>query len=53
VTSKKIIEKFCNSIPRAFKTAHEDILDRYLVSTETGYVIKTVEYPIDEATKTQ
>lgn len=53
VTSKKIIQKFCNSIPRPFKTAHIDTLAIYPLSKETGYSIKTLEYRTDEDTKTQ
>lgn len=53
VPSKEIIRKFCNSIPRPFKTAAIDKLDIYPLTNDTGYVIRTLEYPNDEKTKKQ
>lgn len=53
VASKTIIEKFCNSIPRPFKTPILDKLDIYPLTNDTGYTIRTLEYPYDENTKKQ
>lgn len=51
--SKEMIGKFCNAIPRPFKTATVDRLDVYPLSNDVGYVIRTLEYPNDEKTKMQ
>tara|TARA_R110002073_G_scaffold279026_1_gene442831 strand:+ start:70811 stop:71272 length:462 start_codon:yes stop_codon:yes gene_type:complete len=53
VPSKQIVGKFCNSIPRPFKTALIDKLDIYPLTNESGYTIRTLEYPNDEETKMQ
>ncbi|WP_204345619.1 amidohydrolase family protein [Psychroserpens algicola] len=53
VPSKSVIEKFCNTIPRPFKTPTIDKLDIYPLTHETGYSIKTLEYPFDEDSKMQ
>ena len=53
VPSKEIIAKFCNSIPRPFKKADIDTLEIYPISNESGYTIRTLEYPNDEKTKMQ
>ncbi|GAA0871981.1 hypothetical protein GCM10009117_11270 [Gangjinia marincola] len=51
VPSKKVVEKFCNSIPRPFKTATVDKLEIYPLNETTGYVIRTLEYPKNETIK--
>ena len=51
VPSKKVVEKFCNSIPRPFKTATVDKLEIYPLNETSGYVIRTLEYPKNETTK--
>ena len=51
VPSKSVIENFCNSIPRPFKTPSVNTLDIYPLTSTTGYTIKTLEYPFDETTK--
>ena len=51
VPSKKVVGKFCNSIPRPFKTALIDKLDIYPLTETTAYVIRTLEYLKDEKTK--
>nr|WP_321245022.1 nuclear transport factor 2 family protein [uncultured Psychroserpens sp.] len=53
IPSKTIIEKFCNSISRPFKTPTVDKLDIYPLSGNSGYTIKTLEYTTDDSTKTQ
>ncbi|WP_299278192.1 amidohydrolase family protein [uncultured Psychroserpens sp.] len=53
IPSKTIIEKFCKSIPRPFKTPTVSTLDIYPLTNESGYTIKTLEYPLDEGTKIQ
>lgn len=53
VPSKQVIEKFCNSIPRPFKTPTVDQLAIYPLTAETGYSIKTLEYPYDDHNKMQ
>ncbi|WP_460218457.1 amidohydrolase family protein [Psychroserpens sp. MEBiC05023] len=50
-TSKSIIEKFCKSIPRPFKTPTKSQLDVYVLTPKSGYTIKTLEFPLDETTK--
>jgi len=50
VPSKQVVGKFCNSIPRPFKTAQVNTMDVYPLSETTGYVIRTLKYPKDENT---
>ncbi|WGK65422.1 nuclear transport factor 2 family protein [Croceiramulus getboli] len=52
VPSKMVVGKFCNSIPRPFKTATLDQLEIIPLSETSGYVIRTLEYPKDEETNT-
>nr|WP_321237157.1 amidohydrolase family protein [uncultured Psychroserpens sp.] len=51
--SKEIIEKFCKSIPRPFKTPTKSQLHTYPLTPESGYTIKMLEFPIDETTKVE
>ncbi|NHF60857.1 SnoaL-like domain-containing protein [Flavobacteriaceae bacterium TP-CH-4] len=51
VPSKGVVGKFCNSIPRPFKKPTMDTLQIYPLSSDTGYAIRTLEYPKDEKTK--
>jgi len=53
VPSKSIIENFCNSIPRPFKTLTIDQLDIYPLTKDSGYTIKSLEYPNDDNTNMQ
>jgi len=53
VLSKKIIEKFCNSLPRPFKKAIVDTLEVYPLTMESGYTIRRLEYENDAETKMQ
>ncbi|MCW8980380.1 MULTISPECIES: nuclear transport factor 2 family protein [Altibacter] len=53
VPSKQIISKFCNSIPRPFKEPISDKLEIYALSNESGYTIRTFEYPKDDTTNMQ
>ncbi|WP_299211608.1 nuclear transport factor 2 family protein [uncultured Aquimarina sp.] len=50
--SKMMIGKFCNSIPRPFKTPTIDKLEIYPLTSDTGYVVRTLEFPKNEKTKT-
>lgn len=49
--SKQMVEKFCNSIPRPFKKTIIDRLDISPLTIDTGYVVRTLEYPNDDTTK--
>lgn len=51
--SKKMIEKFCKSIPRPFKDSLLDSLNIYPLTLDTGYAVRTLEYMNDDGTKTQ
>ena len=51
VPSKQVIGKFCNSIPRPFKTPTVYKLDIYPLTETTGYTIRTLEYPKTESIK--
>jgi ketosteroid isomerase-like protein len=53
VNSKKIIGKFCNSIPRPFKKPISDTLIIYPLTNESGYTIRALVYPKDDKTKMQ
>ena len=48
-----MVEKFCNSIPSPFKKPIIDRLDIYPLTIDTGYVVRTLEYPNDDTTKMQ
>ena len=52
VPSKEIIAKFCSSIPRPFKNPTVDTMEIYPLSDDSGYTVRTLEYPKDEKTKT-
>jgi ketosteroid isomerase-like protein len=53
IPSKTVIEKFCNSIKRPFKTPTVEKLDIYPLSDTSGYTVKTLEYTNNDNTKTQ
>jgi ketosteroid isomerase-like protein len=53
VPSKVVIGKFCNSLPRPFKAALFDTLVIYPLRVDSGYTIRTLEYPKDETAKMQ
>jgi len=48
VPSKQVIAKFCNAMPRPFKTPTKDQLEYHVVSEDTGYTIRTLNYPFDD-----
>ena len=51
IPSKSVIGKFCSSIPRPFKTPILDHQEIYPISESIGYVIRNLEYRVDEKTK--
>ncbi len=51
VPSKKMIGKFCTTIPRPFKKATTNEVTIYPLTVNSGYEIRTLEYPKDEHTK--
>jgi ketosteroid isomerase-like protein len=53
VPSKKVIEKFCNSLARPFKEAIVDTLEIYPLTMESGYTIRRLEYANDAEAKMQ
>ncbi|MCK7591243.1 nuclear transport factor 2 family protein [Subsaxibacter sp. CAU 1640] len=50
VPSKEVVMKFCNAIPRPFKTPTSDTLEIYPLTETSGYTIRKLEYPKDDAT---
>jgi len=51
--SIKMIETFCNAIPRPFKQPISDNLEIHVLSNDVGYTIRSLEYANDETTKMQ
>ncbi|MDX1365469.1 MAG: nuclear transport factor 2 family protein [Arenibacter latericius] len=49
--SKEMIGKFCTTIPRPFKKATTNEVTIYPLTVNSGYEIRTLEYPKDEHTK--
>ena len=49
VPSKAVIAKFCNALPRPFKTPIKDQLEFFALTEDSGYTIRTLVYPHDEA----
>ncbi len=53
IPSKKVVEKFCNSLPRPFKEPILDTLEIYPLTAESGYTIRILEYENEDQTKMQ
>ena len=51
--SKEVVGKFCKSISKPFKKASIDKLDIYPLTETSGYTIRTLEFPKDDASKMQ
>lgn len=51
IPSKSVVAKFCNSLKRPFAEPTVDKLEVFPITPESGYTIRTLEYPKDEKTK--
>ncbi|HBR53613.1 MAG TPA: hypothetical protein DEA82_05260 [Flavobacteriaceae bacterium] len=53
VPSKHIISKFCNSMPRPFKTPLSDNIEVFPLTNTSAYTIRTLEFSKDDTANIQ